>query len=125
MGHPGIITSRSFRDCVQRSRNEVKKTASPGRPTDTKDSDHVIELGEILEKYRTFTCDIIARKVCINHGSVYTILTTKLNMRCVGDRSVPNGEQNETWVDVAKSLYIRYEYEYENVINLFTTIDET
>lgn len=54
--------------------------------------------------------------------SVYTILTTKLNMRRGAARWVPHAltdEQNQARVDVAKCLYKRYE---KRLITLFTEL---
>ena len=67
-------------------RNEVEKTRSPGRSAEATKSDHIAKVRETLEKDRRWTCDEIAQEVGISHGSVYTILTTKLNVRRVAAR---------------------------------------
>lgn len=67
-------------------RNEVEKKRSPGRSAEATNSDHIAKVRETLEKDRRWTCDEIAQEVGISHGSVYTILTTKLNVRRVAAR---------------------------------------
>lgn len=109
-------------------RNEVEKKTSPGRPTEATNCENITKVRQILETDRRLTCDEVAREVGISHGSVYTILTGKLNMRRVAARWVPHAltdEQKQARVDIAKRLHKRYENEGENFINRIIAIDET
>ena len=53
------------------------------------DEENVRKVKQVLDTNRHLTCDELAYDLGISHGSIYTIMRDKLNMRRVAARWVP------------------------------------
>ena len=98
------------------------------RPVEVTDKFHIEKVKERLNEDRRYTCDELAERIDISHGSVYTISTRHLKVRQIAARWVP---KHLTWaqmtdrVETAKRQLIRYENEGNHCFNRIVAIDET
>ena len=109
-------------------REDISQRHLSGRHATITDSFYTEKVAALLNSDRRIPCDDIAQELGISHGSVYTILTERLNMRKIAALWVPHclsKVEKDRRVKLCTQLLRQYHYEGKNMLKRVVAIDET
>ena len=88
----------------------------------------VENVAKLLNDDRRYSCDEIAHKLDISHGSVHRILMERLRMRKIAARWVPHmllESEKHQRVNIARKLLKRYGEDGDEILQRIVAIDQT